>query len=44
VAVVPEQAGRNLVSYFTRRRRMMNRIEQEDVNQLRKQQEAGGKQ
>jgi hypothetical protein len=44
VAVVPEQAGRNLVSYFTRRRRMMNRIEQEDVNQLRKQQETGGKQ
>jgi len=43
-AVVPEQAGRNLKSYFTRRRRMMNRIEQEDVNQLKKQQETGGKQ
>lgn len=40
-AVVPEQAGRNLKNYFTRRRRMMNRIEQEDVNQLKKQQEQG---
>lgn len=38
-AVVPEQAGRTLKSYFTRRRRMMNRIEQEDVNQLKKQEE-----
>ena len=40
-AVVPEQAGRSLKSYFTRRRRMMNRIEQEDVKQL-KEKEAEG--
>jgi hypothetical protein len=41
IAVVPEQAGRSLRNYFTRRKNMMNRIEQEDVNQLKKQQSEG---
>lgn len=41
IAVVPERAGRSLRNYFTRRKSMMNRIEQEDVNQLKKQQSEG---
>jgi hypothetical protein len=36
VAVVPAQAMRTLSSYMTRRKQLMNRIEQQDVNQLRK--------
>jgi hypothetical protein len=39
--VVPRQAGHTLKNYFTRRGRLMNRIEQEDVNQLKKQQPEG---
>jgi Dolichyl-phosphate-mannose-protein mannosyltransferase len=34
-AVVPSEAARSLRNYLTRRSQMMNRIEQEDVNQIR---------
>lgn len=35
VAVVPEVAFQELKSYFTRRKEMMNQIEQQDVNHLK---------
>ncbi|MGH7838092.1 MAG: hypothetical protein ACREQC_09770, partial [Candidatus Binataceae bacterium] len=35
VAVVPVEAGRTLENYMTRRKQMMNHIEQKDVKQLK---------
>ena len=40
-AVVPAEAGRTIKSYFAKRGRLMNRIEREDVEQLKKQQAEG---
>lgn len=39
VAVVPRQLGNSLKTYFTHRSEMMQHIEREDVQQLRKEQE-----
>jgi hypothetical protein len=41
VAVVPVEAARTLKVYFLRRRKLMDRIEQEDVNQLKSRQHGG---
>ena len=41
VAVVPAEAARTLKSYFTGRGKLMDRIEQEDVKQLRSAQPGG---
>ena len=41
VAVVPRDAARTLKSYFTRRGKLMDRIEQEDIKQLKSQQHGG---
>jgi len=38
VAVVPEQAAHTLKTYFTRRKKLMERIEEQDVHQLKEQQ------
>lgn len=39
VAVVPSEAGRALSSYFTRRKAMMEQIERQDVERLKRQSE-----
>ena len=41
VAVVPEQAVSTMKNYLTRRRKLMDRIEREDVNQIKSQQPEG---
>jgi hypothetical protein len=41
VAVVPVNAARTLKAYFIRRGKLMDRIEQEDVNQLKSRQHGG---
>jgi hypothetical protein len=40
-AVVPVQASQNLTNYLTRRKGMMDQIEQEDVNQIKNKQSQG---
>lgn len=41
VMVVPREGGRELKSYIVRRHQMMNQIEQQDINQLKKQPDLG---
>lgn len=44
LAVVPEEAGGVVKAYFSGRSALMNRIEQEDVQQLKSSEGSGGKQ
>lgn len=42
VSAVPEQATESLRNYFLHRRELMNRIEQKDVNQIKKSEQSEG--
>jgi len=42
VTAVPEQATESLRNYFLHRRELMDRIEQKDVNQIKKSEQSEG--